>query len=193
MFRLFTMLFLVCLLAGCGRSSPSNYYILDSGAVPAAPQILPGKSLRIAQVYIPGYLNRNNMVSRSAGRSNIDLAEFHLWAEPLGAGVGRVLEEILVEPMRNSGVAVLPVGTDSPGDYVLTVDLQRLDGNFNATAVLQCQWTLYDRAERAIRRGQFSAEEPVAGTEYAALADAESRLVQNLANYLAQQLGPVMQ
>lgn len=193
MFKIWSLLLLVCLLPGCGRSSPSNYYILDSGADPAAPQILPAKSLRIAQVYIPGYLNRNNIVSRTSGRSNIDLAEFHLWAEPLGAGVGRVLEEILVEPMRNAGVAVLPVGTDSPGDFVLTVDLQRLDGNFNATAILQCQWTLYDRAERAISRGQFSAEEPVSGTEFAALAEAESRLVQNLANYLAQQLSQALQ
>lgn len=186
------MTLLIIPLGGCFRSTPTNYYLLESSQKPFSADNLPGKSLRVAQVEVPGYLNRNNIVSRVQGETKLILAEFHLWAEPVGAGVRRVVEEVLTRPLLENGVNVLPSGTESGGDYVLLLDLQRLDGNFNEKAVLECRWTLLDRDEKPLRRGIFAAEEMVNGADYNILVGAESKLARELGQYLAQCLPPLL-
>lgn len=174
--------------AACGRSTPTNYYLLESGLPPMQAADLPRTTLRVAQVEAPTYLNRNNIVSRVKGETRLILAEFHLWAEPVTNGVRRVVEEILTGPLLDAGITVLPTGTESGGDYVLLLDLQRLDGNFNEKAVLECRWTLLDQDEKPVDRGIFAAEEQVAGADYNTLVGAESSLVRNLGRKLAETL-----
>lgn len=182
-----------CLFLGaCFRSTPTNYYLLESTANSIQEDNLPARSLRVAQVEVPSYLNRNNIVSRVQGQTKLILAEFHLWAEPVSSGVRRVVEDVLFKPMLAEGINVLPTGTESGGDYVLLLDVQRLDGNFNENAVLDCRWTLLDKNERPLERGIFSAQEMVNGADYNILVGAESSLVRKLGTHLAQRLPQVI-
>ncbi|MDE7371843.1 MAG: PqiC family protein, partial [Desulfovibrio sp.] len=168
--RILTLLALLALglaaLAGCGRSTPTNYYLLESGMPPVTVDDLPPATLRVAMVEVPSYLNRNNIVSRVAGETRLILAEFHLWAEPVSNGVRRVVEETLTPPLLEAGVTVLPTGPANGGDYVLLIDVQRLDGNFNEKAVLESRWTLLDKKEAQLADGIFAAEEMVEGNDY---------------------------
>lgn len=178
--------------AGCGRSTPTNYYLLESGAAPVQADALPPTTLRVAMVEVPGYLNRNNIVSRVQGETRLILAEFHLWAEPVSNGVRRVVEETLTRPLLERGVTVLPTGAAGGGTYVLALDVQRLDGNFNEKAVLESRWTLLDKDDAPLANGIFSAEEMVPGSDYNVLVGAESRLVRRLGDYLAERLPPLL-
>ncbi|MDE5832582.1 MAG: ABC-type transport auxiliary lipoprotein family protein [Desulfovibrio sp.] len=175
-------------LCGCARSDPTNYYLLESGAEPVTTDKMPKTTLRIAQVEIPSYLNRNNIVSRVKGETMLIVAEFHLWAEPVGAGTRRVVEETLLKPMLEAGINVLPAGTASGGDYTLLLDIARLDGNFNEKAVLDCRWTLLNREERPIESGVYRAEEMVNGADYNALVATESELIRDMGRHLADAL-----
>ncbi|MDE5879197.1 MAG: PqiC family protein [Desulfovibrio sp.] len=153
---------------------------------------LPPTTLRVAMVEAPGYLNRNNIVSRVQGETRLILAEFHLWAEPVSNGVRRVVEETLTPPLLETGVTVLPTGTASGGDYVLLLDVQRLDGNFNEKAVLESRWTLLDKKDAPLANGIYADEEMVEGSDYNVLVAAESRLVRRMGDYLAQKLPPFL-
>lgn len=177
-------------LAGCARSTPTNYYLLESGVAPAQADDLPPTTLRVAMVEVPNYLNRNNIVSRVQGETRLILAEFHLWAEPVSNGVRRVVEETLTRPLLDAGVTVLPGGTANGGDYVLLIDVQRLDGNFNEKAVLESRWTLLDKNDATLASGLFAAEEMVQGADYNILVGAESQLVRRMGDYLAGRLPP---
>ncbi|MBD5627622.1 MAG: membrane integrity-associated transporter subunit PqiC [Desulfovibrio sp.] len=193
--RILTLMALfLCLaaLAGCGRSTPTNYYLLESGMPPLTADDLPPATLRVAMVEVPSYLNRNNIVSRVAGETRLILAEFHLWAEPVSNGVRRVVEETLTPPLLEAGVTVLPTGTANGGDYVLLLDVQRLDGNFNEKAVLESRWTLLDKKDAPLAEGIFAAEEMVEGSDYNMLVAAESRLVRRMGDYLAERLPPLL-
>ncbi len=181
-------LILLSFLCSCGRSAPTRYYLLESSLGALQLENMPETTLRVSQIDTPAYLNRNNIVSRVDGQTRLILAEFHLWAEPVGNGVRRVIEEVLTAPLMKKGINVLPSSTEERGDYVLLLDVQRLDGNFNENAVLECYWTLLDRQDNALGRGIFSAKEKVNGADYDILVAAESRLVQNLGLYLAQKL-----
>ena len=185
---MYSKLCLLCLgiflLYGCGRSMPTNYYLLESSLGAIQVDRMPKKTLRVAQVEIPSYLNRNNIVSRVKGESSLILAEFHLWAEPVSAGIRRVMEETLLQPALDANINVLPSGTASGGDYILLLDVQRFDGNFNAPAVLECRWTVLDREERPIQSGLYSSEAMVQGADYNILVQTESRLLREMGEKL---------
>lgn len=187
------LLALAFCLSACGRSTPTNFYLLESSLGPRQIDSLPSRTLRVAQVETPSYLNRNNIVSRVNNQTRLILAEFHLWAEPVSNGVRRVVEEVLIAPMLENGINVLPSGTEERGDFVLLIDVQRLDGNFNEKAVLESRWTLLSRSDKPLSSGIFAAEEMVRGANYDVLVEAESALVRQFGEYLARKLPPLMQ
>lgn len=182
-------LFLAMLaITACGRSTPSNFYLLEGASNQATVDRLPEKSMRIAQVEVPNYLNRNNIVSRVDGETKLILAEFHLWAEPVANGVHRVIENELSPRLLARGITVLPATSESRSDYTLLLDLQRLDGNFNEQAVLECLWTLLDRDDKPIDRGFYTAGKLVNGADYNILVATESGLLTDFGAYLAERL-----
>lgn len=192
-FPLVFILFAMLMVQACGRSTPSNFYLLESAASQATVDRLPEKSMRIAQVEVPNYLNRNNIVSRVSGETKLILAEFHLWAEPVANGVHRVIENELSPRLLTRGITVLPATSESRTDYTLLLDLQRLDGNFNEQAVLECLWTLLDRDDKPIDRGFYTAGKLVNGADYDILVATESGLLADFGAYLAERLPVLME
>lgn len=185
---LYIFLALTVLLTACARSTPTNYYLLESRLTPVSADSLPSKSLRVAAVSVPEYLDREGIVSRVGQSTQLIVAQFHNWGEPLSHGVRRVTREVLTRPMLESGVNVLPARDESTADYVLYLDIQRLDGDFEQKAVLDVRWTLRNKFNDVLARGIFVDEEFVAGKSYDVLTAAESRLVQKMAEHLAQRL-----
>ena len=188
---LFLSLVLLTLLSGCARSTPTRYYLLESALEPVKADTLPSKNLRVAQVTVPDYLDRNSIVSRVNGETELVVSQFHAWAEPVGHGVRRVVQEVLTPPLLAVGLNVLAPGDDTRADYVLLVDLQRLDGNFDSKAVLEARWTLKNRHDDVIARGIYADVEPVEGKTYDVLTAAESRMVRRMGEHLAARL-PVL-
>ena len=181
-------LVLLALLSGCGRSTPTRYYLLESALDPVKADSLPSKNLRVAQVTVPDYLDRNSIVSRVNGQTELVVSQFHAWAEPVAHGVRRVVQEVLTPPMLAAGFNVLAAGDDTRADYVLLIDLQRLDGNFDSTAVLETRWTLKNRHDDVIARGIYADAEAVNGKTYDTLTTAESRMVRRMAEHLGNRL-----
>lgn len=190
--HIFLLAALLTLLTACGRSTPTNYYLLESSLGPVQADGLPAKSLRVAQVSVPEYLDRSGIVSRVDGQTQLIVAQFHAWAEPVSNGVRRVTQEVLTPPLLAGGINVLPSGDESSGDFTLLLDVQRLDGNFDDKAVLETRWTLRDRDNAILGRGIYASEEMVRGKTYDLLVGAESRLVRRMADYLAKKLPPLM-
>lgn len=183
---------LLVLLAACGRSAPTRYYLLESAHEPVKADSLPSKNLRVAQVTVPEYLDRNGLVCRVAGSTELVVSQFHVWAEPVANGVRRVVQEVLTPPLLTAGVNVLASGDDARGDFVLLIDVQRMDGNFNANAVLEARWTLKNKHDDTIARGIYADREAVSGNTYDSLAVAESAMVRRMAENLAQRLPELM-
>ncbi|GAB1253873.1 PqiC family protein [Desulfovibrio falkowii] len=187
-YALYTLMAFVVLMAACSRSTPTNYYLLESRLTPVSAESLPGKNLRVAPVTVPEYLDRDGIVSRVGESTQLVVAQFHSWAEPLSHGVRRVTREVLTRPMLDNGINVLPAGDESTADYVLYLDVQRLDGNFDQKAVLDVRWTLRSKYNDVLARGIYVDEEDVAGKSYDILTAAESRMVQRMAEHLTQRL-----
>lgn len=182
------LLCLVCLLSACGRSAPTRYYLLESGHTPLQADSLPAKSLRIAQVSVPEYLDRNGIVSRVHGSAELLVSDFHAWAEPVAVGVRRLVQEGLSAPLLAEGINVPAPADEAPADYTLYLDVQRLDGDFHSEAVLEARWTLRNREERVLSKGIYADKEAVVGNNYDVLVQAQSRMLHRMIAHLAQRL-----
>ena len=180
-----TVIMASLLQSGCGRSSPSSYYILDGGSPPAQESISMASTLRVAMVNVPDYLNRNNIVSREPGSNRLILADFHLWAEPLSNGVRRVMQGLLAGLLRDQKIDVISNGSDQDADFVLELDIHNLDGNFGGNATLSATWTLFGKNAAAIKSGEFVAQSPVPGKSYDMLVNAESKVIRAMAEDVA--------
>ncbi|MDR2054619.1 MAG: PqiC family protein [Desulfovibrio sp.] len=178
-------------LAACVRSAPTNYYLLESSTKPVQADSLPAKTVRIARVAVPEYLNRGGLVSRIDGQTRLVIAQFDVWAEPLDQGVRRIVREELAPRLLGSGVNVQAAGDDG-GDAVLFLDVRRLDGAPGGKAYAELHWMLKNRRDAVVAQGSHADEEPVRGREYADLARAQSVLVSRFAARLAEFLPPLL-
>lgn len=178
---------LTLLLAACGRSAPTHFYLLDSGRPPLNAEHLPATSLSIAPVSVPDYLDRNSLVRRTDGQPRLRVSELDIWAEPLGDGARRVLAEVLAARLLPQGIDVIASG-DTSGDCELVVTLERLDGDTPGTARLQARWQLR-RSGDVLDRGLYAAHEDT-GLDTASLVAAQSRLLQGLGEHLALRVLP---
>ena len=180
------------LLPACGKSAPTYYYLLESGEKPFAASSLPAVSLRIAHVGIPGYLDRQGVVSRHEGDPLLHVNNFDIWAEPLDQGVRRVLREVL-SPALLAGDITVQTTDDAGWKAALLVENLRLDGAPGETVRLEARWSLLDSGDKVLARGSFadSADCPAAQPGTAAtssLVTTQSQLVQRLGRALAPEI-----
>ncbi len=140
------------ILAGCGGSQPSNYYLLSSLSTPgttiqsASPDQL---VIGVGPVTLPAYLDRPQLVTR-ASANRLDLAEFDRWAEPLQDMFSRTLAENLSALVGTDLVLVLPSRYAPDLDYQVAVEVLRFDRSAGGETELLARWTILTGDETKI-------------------------------------------
>ena len=141
---------LLALISACGTTPPSDYYLLSAQAGAAPTGQTP--SLGVGPISVPEYLNRNSMVYNRSG-NKLDVATYARWAEPLEAGITRVLSLNLAKNLNTEDIQDFPWHARRAPDYSVTVRVLELDAN-NSRARLVAEWSLRDHSEdgQVIRR-----------------------------------------
>jgi hypothetical protein len=183
------------LLAACGVLRPvkdaSTNYLLD----PLVPErAISGSSpaIAIARPSLPGYLDRQQLVSRAAD-GRILMNSFHLWAEPLDAGISRVTASNLAR-LANS-LNIQPVESFVTLDYdrLLEIRIARFEPDASGDVVLECTWKLQPVSGRVSDPHVFRTRVPAGGPlpamqaqtpVVAAMNEALARLAREIARAL---------
>jgi len=142
------VLCLLCLvtLTACinlgGQSPQTQYFLLpvlaESPARPAAVPS-PDNRLQIAAVSLAAYLDRPQIVARQ--ETQLVMADFARWGEPLQDGVARVVADNL-ERLK-PGWRCLPVRSGLLlGGPRLDLDVRRFDGSPGQPVQIQLRWRL---------------------------------------------------
>jgi len=146
-------------------------------------------SIGVGPVKVADYLERSQIVTR-ATPSEVKLADFDRWAEPLAQNIPRVLADNLSALLCTKMVLVFPWRGAIPIDYQIEVEILRLDGNLGGNVTLEAQWMAFGpkdlRKLVAIKRSTF--REPLDGQDYQALVSAESRAIAKLSQEIARTL-----
>jgi len=133
------LLFLGLLLVGCGSSPPNNFYVLSAREFPAPSGTAP--ALGIGPINIPEYLGRQNMVYNRVDNT-LQVASLDMWAEPLGAGIQRVLVLNLTGLLNTQDVSTFPWRPERAPEFGVEVNLLQLDANEHG-ALLTAEWLVY--------------------------------------------------
>ncbi|HSP43592.1 MAG TPA: PqiC family protein [Luteolibacter sp.] len=132
------------LMVSCGVLRPvkdtSESHLLDP-AVPERSVTGAKPTVAIARPRLPGYLDRQQFVSRGGG-GRVMMNQNHLWAEPLDAGISRVTAANLGR-LENS-LNILPVESFITMDYdtLLEIRITRFESDQSGALVLECTWKL---------------------------------------------------
>jgi len=181
----------VCLLNlwGCANTQPTHFYLLramDSATHSVMVETQkPGVSLGLGPIGFPKYLDRPHIVTRLSSHE-IDLAEFHKWAEPLKDNVINVLNENLSALLSTDRIVQYPWKRSNPPEYQLSLDVIQLDGKKHQEAVLKVRWTLVgNKGKRILQKKTSQFSEILRGPDYEDLVEAMSRMLASLAREIA--------
>ena len=170
-----------------GSSPPSKFFLLSPGPVAASavPSAGPEGALGVLPTRIAAYLDRPQIVT-FLGDNSVALDEYNRWAEPLGAGVSRVLAEDLSALLPAWRVTPQPWDPTVPLRARVVVEVTALGWNNRGEARLEGNWTiLTDKGELAAARGRVVLRREATGPGTDAAVAATSSLVTEMAMEIA--------
>ena len=185
MTRTLATVLLVTLLAACGSSPRSNYYLLTSAVTEAPGGNTP--SIGIGPIGVPEYLNRNGMVYSRQG-NQLQVSTTERWAEPLEAGIKRTLAINLAAELDTQDIRYFPWESDNAPDYGVSVSLLQLDAN-DHRALLAAEWRVHQPASgENVARRIVTLQQPLAGEALEAkqIAPAYSDLLAQLSKLISE-------
>lgn len=192
---------LLLMLAGPGcttfsaQPDPSRFFTLAplAGAEAAgedkrdsAPRI----SLGIGPVSLPGYLDRQEIVTRIA-QNQLRLSENDRWAEPLDENVARVVSQNVAAILRAEHITSYPWPIDRRPLYQVEIDVLRFETNTVPEAHLAARWTVRHTGKKDLiryRDTQVSRPARARGAEasVAALSETLAELSRQIAGAIEE-------
>jgi cholesterol transport system auxiliary component len=166
------------LLGGCAKAKPIHYYQITypNSAVASANSIDVSIMVRI---FLASHLYREDLIVFGSSAEEMGTYQNQRWAEP----PTEMLQNALVRGMRASGRfrSVTMLRSDSQGDYVLSghlYDFKEMDVN-GVKAQLNFDVELRDvKGGKLVWTYAYNHDEPISGSNVAALATAMDKNVQ---------------
>jgi uncharacterized lipoprotein YmbA len=133
------------LVAACGSTPASRFYLLTPLGEPAAVQTLAGEPhIGVGPISFPKYLDRPQIITRSSN-AEVYLAETDRWAEPLQENFTRVLAENLSRQLGTGHISIEPSRHRNEIDYRVTAEVIQFDADQNGAVMLLAYWSILDR------------------------------------------------
>ena len=180
------IVFIFLFLTACASSKPSNFYTI----VPATDiqKINSNRRLFIGvdTVSVANYLNRPQIVTKKDSNVEVKISEIDRWPEPLSNLLQRTIAENLSNSLNN--VLVKPINSNRKGfDYVIFIELNKLDAKFNDKAYIDLWWFIVDKSGKVVVMKNFKSDIEI-GDNYIDLVEKESKLIERLSIEIAKQI-----
>ena len=178
------------MLAGCGASDHSRFYVLTEHPALVARSVAaaPTTTIALGAVKLPAALDRPQM-ARRLNSDEISYSEYDRWAGPLDDMVRRVLSADL-EGRLPLGMILIDNNPTSPASLTIAVDVLRFDADAAGQVTLKARWQMLDRSGSlvGIPRDAMIVK-PGSGRDAEAVAATMSSAVADLATQIAASLG----
>ena len=166
------------LLAGCGTTPKESFYTLAS-APPV--ETTSAVTIHVALASLPEAVDRTPVVIRTSP-NQVDIDDFHRWAEPLKYAIPRVVAANLAKEL--GGARATSARTGASPDYRVALDVTRFESSFAEGATLDVAWTVTGKTGAPVA-GRTLAKVPAGSSDYAGVAGAHSRALEQLAREIA--------
>lgn len=182
------------LFAGCGtfspRPDPSRFFTLSALRQVEEASLKnsnkPEKMLLgIGPIKFPGYLDRHEIVVRSA-QNRFEVSENDRWAEPLQENFVRILSQNLAVLLNTDLITTYPWPPANRPRYQVEIEVLRFEANNDRNAQLFARWAVLDAGDKKIAvvkesRALRNAKEKSTDGSVAALSEAVGDLSREIA------------
>lgn len=177
---------LVMALGACSFRSPqSQFYVMNSGGLPAvSDKVL---NVAVTRVKVPDMLDKAQMVVYDKDSSEVQILEFHRWAE--------VLPEVLQSTLTNDLMAYLPKSyikrtyfDSNTMQYSVNVEINRIEAYLGDKVMLSAWWNITNKKGDIVKRGQGIYTAVTKGKSIADLVEAESDAMHQMSREIAFEL-----
>jgi uncharacterized lipoprotein YmbA len=163
------------LIAGCGTSPKQSYYTLSAQEAPdSAAPAKAAYTVAVGPVTVPAVVDRNQIVLQM-GANQVEVSDYHRWADPLRRAIPRVVAAGLARELGNARVLVYPPSGSEVSDYRVFLDVKRFESDLGKSVTLEMAWSVRRSAPGDLRSGSSVVREPVGAAGYDALVAAHSR------------------
>ncbi len=181
----FLSLLALCLsLAACGGGG--NYYVLaPAGKAPSGG----GPGIGIGPVTIADYLSERPYLVFQSTPTRMEVSDKHQWAGDLGSNFSRTLGTDLGIRLGTGNIRQYPWTKESELRYQVSVDVNQFHGTADGDALLEASWRVYVLpSARLVASKTSTLTEPLTGDGFENLAEAQSRLVDQLSQVIAAEM-----
>jgi uncharacterized lipoprotein YmbA len=178
------------MLAGCGASDHSRFYVLIErpAVVARAIAAAPMTTIALGAVKLPAALDRPQM-ARRLNSDEISYSEYDRWAGPLDDMVRRVLVADL-DGRLPPGMVLIDNNPTSPASLTIAVDVLRFDADAAGQVTLKARWHMLDRSGSLVGIPRDAViVKPGSGRDAEAVAATMSSAIADLATQIAASLG----
>lgn len=182
----FMSLVLILALSACvGTSIPSKFYSLQGiNRVETIPVSQTKLTIGIEEVKIPDYLDKPQIVTFKDNSVEMGFSEVNRWSEALSTMMQRTIANDMSAYLPQAIVKARNLSREN-FDYVIFVEVDKFDGAFDDKVQLKAWWYALNRDNKIVVRERAEFSLP-AGDNYDELVRAESRLVAELSQQIAQ-------
>ncbi|MCG6899951.1 MAG: PqiC family protein [Gammaproteobacteria bacterium] len=176
----------LALLASCGVTKPSRYYLLTPAEEQVAVTLSTASpTVGIGPVSFPAYLDRPEIVIRSSS-NELNYSGSDRWAEPLKTAFNRTLAENLSIMLPTDLVVIHPWPRATVLDYQVVVNVTRFDAEAGGAVILTVAWELIRSSDGAVlQRNKATYTEVAGSSDYRAVVVAQSHAVERLSRDIA--------
>jgi len=188
MFRFMFVVSVLSVLYGCGSSPKTNFYILNSQQTTEYQIDNNVENLRIGvwKVKLPELIDRAEIIVRSDSY-NIELADFHQWAESLSNNITELLAGELSRQLKTERVVTSPWSAYRKNQYQVKIHISRFDGGLGGESVLSGAWSLLNaQGDKEIIRDAFNYKANAVDKTYSEMVKTQSQLVVQLAEQISK-------
>ena len=197
---LLALLTLVGVGAGCASSPRTDFFMLSSGLPDGmsgqhdgarngahnGDRSTPGgRSVIVEPAALPELVDRPQLVIQTDAQQVVILDQ-QRWAEPLRAGISRVVADSLGKQLGHREVSSREEVIRKP-DCRVRLDVRRLEARAGQAVTIETLWVVACQ-DRPRRSGWSAAREPVAGAGQAAMIAAHGRALDRLSRDIAPAL-----
>ncbi len=181
------------MLAGCLSSfttpqpDRTRFYTLTA-KVEAEPGSNPGlddMTLGLGPVRIPGYLDRDQLVTR-VSESRFDVSENDRWIEPLDENLSRVLAQDLYALLKSDRIFRYPWPNGRYITHQIDIEVLRFEATAANEAQLSARWAVIETATKQMLASKTSSiKKPIQGAAKEAAVEALSATVADFSREIA--------
>jgi hypothetical protein len=180
------------MLAGCGASDHSRFYVLteNPAAASRATGISPATTIALGAVQLPAALDRPQ-IARRLNSDEISYSEYDRWAGPLDEMVRRVLIADL-DGRLAPGMILIENNPASSAGRTIALNILRFDADTTGLVTLKARWEIVGRAGSLVGSPRNAMiVKPGSGRDGEAVAATMSHAIADLSVDIAAGLGSV--